>query len=720
MRITLLLLLTLTTTLQTFAIKAFPWPITTTLPDGSNFSFQLKGDEYFNYKTTVDGYVIKKSENGFYEYAKYDSINGIKSLGVRAHDIQSRKIDELSILSQLTPNQDLTRVSLNNRIQKVSALNSETTVTANNFPKTGTPRSLVILVNFKDKFFVIDNPRTKFSNLLNQEGYVENGGTGSARDYFISSSYGQVIPSFDVIGPYTLPSDMNVYGSNDASDNDKNPRQMVIDACTLADKDVNFADYDLDKDGVIDNVFIYYAGYNEAEGGPENTIWPHRWAVSTVVRFDNTRLFGYACTSELKGSTGSTMCGIGTFCHEFGHVFGLVDYYPTDGGTHQTLSFWNIMDSGSYLNGSRTPPTYSAFDRFYLGWLTPTLLTQPATRHLDPLLSSNNAFLISSTGQHNLVGWNPDPKEFFTLENRQKTGWDSYLPNHGMLITRINYDASLWDSNTPNNIATAMRVDLMEADGLATSGSLTGDPFPGSKNIKSYIPQLMSGTKLGAYYISNISEVTGNEIQLDFMGGGVVPYLTTNYNSGNTFYTDFKTASDSQTITLSGDNLIDYITLSFEKGDNFELKLENSAYWSKNLKLNANPTESTLTDTKILVRFNPTIPDFSKVLEDKLWIVSENAESKSLILTGEINNEEVNLYQNFDEQVKIYRESENIHIDLSNKDKIEFPVTIKVYNSLGQIQYNGESRNYYHTISSMPTNQVLLLVIDGYVIKFIN
>ena len=43
--------------------------------------------------------------------------------------------------------------------------------------------------------------------------------------------------------------------------------KLVVDAVALLAADsvanVNFADYDTDNDGNIDNIFIYYAGYGE-------------------------------------------------------------------------------------------------------------------------------------------------------------------------------------------------------------------------------------------------------------------------------------------------------------------------------------------------------------------------------------------------------------------------------------------------------------------------
>ena len=146
-------------------------------------------------------------------------------------------------------------------------------------------------------------------------------------------------------------------------------------------------------------LFIYYAGYNEAEHGPANTIWPHRWAVypaalypsgsnyaGTVasVTFNGKRVFDYACTSELRGASGSNMCGVGTFCHEFGHVLGLPDYYDTT-GSQNTLNSWDIMDAGNYNNLGRTPPTYSVYDRFFLGYLIPEQESATANLTLNPI-----------------------------------------------------------------------------------------------------------------------------------------------------------------------------------------------------------------------------------------------------------------------------------------------------------------------------------------------
>ncbi|MGC3978822.1 MAG: M6 family metalloprotease domain-containing protein [Paludibacteraceae bacterium] len=520
-RIITILSFLLLITQSVFSVPAYRKPIATAQPDGRNVTFLLHGDEYFNYRTTTDGYLITEDSKGYFNYASVDSKGSIYSLGVHANDISKRTNSENLLLKNLHPVnkennqfQDIVKERRNSAIQKVSSV----TAPQKAFPLNGTPRSLVILVNFSDKSFVISNPQQAFTNLLNQEGYSTNGGTGSAKDYFRDNSNGNFNPVFDVVGPYTLTNNMAYYGGN-TSGSDKNPRQMVIDACKAADADgVDFTQYDTDNDGYVDNIFIYYAGYNEAEGASANTIWPHRWVLSnTSTKYDTKIIYDYACTSELKGTSGSNMCGIGTFVHEFGHVLGLPDFYATNSATHHTLSDWDVMDYGPYNNSGRTPPNYSAYERFFLGWINPTELKSPKNVTLDTLAASNQAYLISQTGAHNLNGANPSPTEFFMLENRQKKGWDAYLPGHGLLITRVYYSSSTWSGNTVNNTSTSMGVDIIEADGTATDATTAGDTYPGTSNNSSYNPTLRSGTNI-AKPLTEIKETNGI-ITFKFMGG---------------------------------------------------------------------------------------------------------------------------------------------------------------------------------------------------------
>lgn len=519
------------------AVKAYPYPVQVSQPDGTILTMRIIGDEFHHYTTTVDGYLLKQNAKGFWTYASQDASGVVNPSEVIARDASSRSTQDIQFLKSI----DNSSINLTQRIQTVQKKFQKAPVPPikKAFPLTNSPRSLVILINFSDKSFVVPSAQTAYADLLNQSGYTTNGGTGSARDYFMSCSYGKFSPQFDVVGPFTLSKSMSVYGANDSNGNDVDPAAMIVDACKAADNaGFDFTPYDTDNDGIIDNVFVYYAGYNEAEGASANTIWPHRWVVYTSeesstnytyngtvasVTFDGKRLYDYACTSELKGTTGSNMCGIGTFCHEFGHVLGLPDYYHTT-ASKNTLNDWSIMDYGSYLNDGRTPPVYSTYDRFFLGWSTPTeaktesnLALLPIYQGTTPPANTNQQSYILSATNHNLIGNNPSPKEFFVLEYRKKTGWDTYLPAEGMLIWHIDYDQTAWDYNEPNNYtgttqtaSSHMRVYLQPLSGSTTT---PGTAF----TTGSFTPTTWSGTNINR----PITEITKTSDQITFklMGG---------------------------------------------------------------------------------------------------------------------------------------------------------------------------------------------------------
>lgn len=461
------------------AIPAYPSAISIIQPDGSPLTIRIWGDEFKKIRTTTDGIPVRSNSSGYYVY---DLPIPEMAGELVARDPESRSDEDRIALSAYVLREPSTLLRAKSVQKAPLQINSSA------FPTTGSPRSLVILVNFTDKSFRSTSAVQEFQRLLNESSYSDNGATGSARDYFKASSNGAFSPQFDVVGPYTLSNNMAYYGANDEDDYDVRPADMVVEACSLANKDINFADYDADNDGYVDNVFIYYAGYNEAEGGPENTVWPHRWWVypgnySGSRTFDGKMVSDYACTSELQGNTGSRMCGIGTFAHEFGHVIGLPDHYHTEDPDKNTLNYWSIMDMGSYLNEGRTPPAYSSYDRFFLGWLRPEELNTPSQRAVHPLSQSTTAlthprgqaFLLSATS-HNLLGSLPSPAEFFMVEYRKKTGWDAFLPGEGMLIWHIDYDQTAWDDNSPNNYTgttqtadSHMRIYLQPLSGNSTT-----------------------------------------------------------------------------------------------------------------------------------------------------------------------------------------------------------------------------------------------------------
>jgi M6 family metalloprotease-like protein len=614
-----------------FAVKAYPFPVNITQPDGTQLTIRLQGDEFHHFQTTEDGYILKKDAKGYLTYASVNATGKMIESSFIARNINKRTAEEIQFLKSAPKSTTIQAVQTTLQKSKMSANQS---LAQRAFPKTGSQKSLVILVNFADNSFTTPTPQTSFKNLLNQNGYSANGGTGSARDYFMACSYGKFRPAFDVVGPYTLPNTMAYYGANDADGNDAKPDYMIADACKAANNaGLDFSQYDTDNDGIVDNVFVYYAGYNEAEGASSNTIWPHRWDLESSGYTGNRTFNGktvddYACTSELKGTSGSNMCGIGTFCHEFGHVLGLPDYYDTNDASKSTLNYWDIMDEGCYNNSGRTPPVYSVYDRFFLGYLTPEQVSTTSNLNLFPIYqdtiqpanTTSQSFLLSEA-THNLSGTSPDPKEFFMLEYRKKTGWDTFLPAEGLLIWHIDYNQTAWNNNEPNNytgtLQTAnshMRVYLQPLNGSSTT---PGAAFTSG----SFTPTTWSGVNINR----EISEITKTDNSITFKL--MVPKIRTT-GSFTQFSTTVGTPSIIQSLILTGSNLNDVLNISLSDNTLFDIKLSTDSAWSKSI--NISPISGSISTT-VQVRYNPTA---GGTQTDRLIFTSTGATEVDLTLNG--------------------------------------------------------------------------------------
>lgn len=377
------------------------------------------------------------------------------------------------------------------------------------YPTKGQVKSLIILANFDDVKFKSETAREDFQRMMMEEGYAENGGTGSAHDFYYDASMGEFDPQFEVVGPVNLSHGYAYYGENVGGMTDVRGTDMIIEACQLADAEVDFSQYDYNNDGYIDNVFVFYAGYGEATVSDSRTVWPHSYDIieytSEPIMLDGLRLNHYACSNELRPD--GKMDGIGTFVHEYGHVLGLPDLYATNGSYSFTLGMWSVMDEGEYANDSRTPPTFSAYERFALGWLTPVELKGAATLHM-PQVSENVAYRITTN----------NPNEYFILENRQQEGWDKYLPGHGMLVWHIDYDEYLWQMNRVNNSSYHQHVDLIEADNIQSTGTRSGDSFPGTAGVTSFTPETTPA----------FVDWSGNAVLTDNVASGAEPFVLTN------------------------------------------------------------------------------------------------------------------------------------------------------------------------------------------------
>ncbi|MBO7229321.1 MAG: M6 family metalloprotease domain-containing protein [Bacteroidales bacterium] len=489
---------------------AFANPADTTLKsviqkDKRILSFYLFGDEWLSWAKTTDGYTLLPNEEGVYCYAEMDSRNNLVASSFVATNLENRTAEERVFLS--TIEKGLTYSS----IQKADARN-KIPQSSKSYPTIGNNNLLVILVEFPNREFT--HTQADFQNLLSQEGYSAYGAVGSVKDYYRDCSSGQLNLTPTVVGPVMLSQNVEYYGAPGPSFVDVRPKEMVSEACVLVDSYVDFSQFDMNNDGRIDAVHVIFAGGPESTTGEANAIWPHRWSIyesdGLQQLFDGVILSDYSCSGEKRGSF---MDGIGTICHEFGHVLGLPDFYDTDydetGGDAQALSTWSIMSSGSYNNNGNTPASFNANERNRLGWLSFDTLTIEGAYSLPPLTDSNRAYIITT----------PYENEYFILENRIKESWDAHIPASGMLIYHIKNEGDYCINCNP----AYQKCDIEEADGVESDNSLMADVFPNSQSYDFFTDyafpnsKLWSGEELGKPVTNIVRDTSDGMIYFDFM-----------------------------------------------------------------------------------------------------------------------------------------------------------------------------------------------------------
>ncbi len=497
----IIILTSLTLAAYSFAVPASNETFFLKQPDGSSIEVRYVGDEHFHVLETADGYILQKDALGYYAYA-----NAIgESSGIYAHNAQSRSPSEIDFLTELDPeaiyqkmiDNAPTEEVLDYEIPKFVSPKIQRLPTPKYNLTLGELRGIILLVQFSDVKFKSSNPQKLYTDFMNKEGFSEFAHSGSVRDYFIQNSMGKFTPTFDVYGPVTVPGSRESYGKNLTGN--KGAKKAIQEALdTLVKRGgIDFSMYDKDKDGFVDFLFMIFAGVGAANSGNKDAIWPHAGNIGNIgnpkngVKLtDNLYMNRYACANEISGlaykkdSTTSSIEGIGTVVHEFGHVLGLPDLYDTKKtNPRKPLGSWDIMASGNYNCPSNSyntqccsPPLYSAFERMSLGWFTPTELNETGSVKLDKL-DDNIAYSVT----------NPkNPDEMFLLEYRTKKNWDKGQKSSGMLIWHIDYSDSVWKKGGINSDSNHIYVDIIEAIPETSTSAATTDPFPGSGKVTAF------------------------------------------------------------------------------------------------------------------------------------------------------------------------------------------------------------------------------------------
>ena len=442
--------------------------------------------------------------------------------------------------------------SLSIQAQRIGCIHSQNTTRAEgttalpqpfDFDPQKTYRQPVLLINFSDTDFSMDNPAEYYNRLFNEHQFNQGSGPGSIADYFRDQSSGRVNLVFDIYGPVRVSgkangrSFSNRYGYFDV-------REALQELSTTVTNDFSIYDWDGDKE--INQIIIIFASYsgNDKSG----YIWPNTGFNPHNIKLPGDvtpNLTSISCELWEDGK----LCGIGTIIHEFCHSLGLPDLYPLPpASSYSEFDEWDVMDGGNYVDRGWCPPNLSTVERMYLGWYSPTELNEPTSiRDMKSLAEGGEAYIIRNSA---------NASEYYILENRQQKGWDYGIPGNGLLISHIDFDQGEWLDNRVNISDTHFRCHLVNADGksyinwdkdnngkdedhwtmgnrmrskylstsaypytdsvtMAINNALTDDSNPAA----SLYNPAADGRKLLGKPITNIKQADDGTISFDFMGG---------------------------------------------------------------------------------------------------------------------------------------------------------------------------------------------------------
>lgn len=458
--------------------------------DGTTITVRAYGDEDLSYFLASDGTLLYQEGTNFY-IAGVKADGTLYSTGVLAHEPSMRTIKEISAIKAQNAKAFYNSMETQAKANKVR----REPMTPDNslLPSLGKHKIPVILVEFSDVEFSVENPMATFDKylngkeLFNKETDPEMGQNyASVAKYFKDMSFGKFEPEFEVYGPVNLGKPLATYGAGYSSQ--ENMGLLLTDACTAVDDEVDFTQYDSNDDGNIDLIYIIYAGFSQSiAGNSTDCIHPKSGYLSLAKSFDGMDVKRYGVNNELNGTpadqaNGPIINGIGLFCHEFSHCMGLPDLYPKSGSIaeaciNQNMDYWSLMDAGEYTANGYRPTAYTAWERERLGWMEIGTLTGPSNVELKSLDEGGAAFRIyndkDETGH-----------EYYIVENVQNNGWNKNLFGNGLMVTHVDYLSSQFSLGgcKVNNTEGHPRMHVMAADGM-----FVPEYFLGSTIEDSYI-----------------------------------------------------------------------------------------------------------------------------------------------------------------------------------------------------------------------------------------
>ncbi len=318
---------------------------------------------------------------------------------------------------------------------------------------------LVLLVDFDDKPREIS--REKFEEKLFS---TKNDPPLSVREYYQEVSSGNFDIDGEVHGWYRADHDYCYY-SDDLCQNSiswtlPHSKLLVKEVLNKAKGDVDFNKFA--ANGKLSTLIVVFAGiggddkfYSDCTNSESKhcfNLYPHHAKLDEPVELEaGVTVDSYILMHELP------IDDVGGYCHEIGHNLGLPDLYISDHSS-TVVGRWCLMALGDRNGDGKSPSHLNPWCKIHLGWAKPTVVTGKLNNYTIPNEPESPQTIYRIDIE------NSEGEEYFLVENRQKTGFDSALPGSGLLIWHVNESKSV--GHFPNNDPENFFLTLKQADGL--------------------------------------------------------------------------------------------------------------------------------------------------------------------------------------------------------------------------------------------------------------
>lgn len=330
-------------------------------------------------------------------------------------------------------------------------------------------KNIVILVNFSglDEFITPARFQTLNSiyntNTNSLKGYISHityGGIQVDSAFYPKAADGTVVSYVDQhpIEYYKTYSTSNPLGYKNNAERFEREAELLSGAFQFVKEQIE-ADFtgeqlDNNNDGRIDSIAFLMNGYRGTGGGIawNDLLWPHKYS-SSGFYLNGKNINNYNFLLADIPPAGSTAADTGLMpenaanakhtvvIHEFLHTFGLPDlYHYNTGGT--PVGQWDIMG----YTASSPQNMLQYMQREYQGWGTPIHeITASGSQTLQyaKYEDAQEDGGYGSAPESALILRSPySDTEFFVVEYRKKTGYDSNLPGEGLIIYRVNTEVT--------------------------------------------------------------------------------------------------------------------------------------------------------------------------------------------------------------------------------------------------------------------------------------